>query len=240
MSDDLTRRGFLGVAGVAAAAGAVSGAAAAQPQAASADAKTIKILGIGCSPRAESTTAAAVQACLEAAKAVDPQHIEIELIKLGGMRLNGYLAAGVPLQPGDRDDFPQLVPKLADPKVAGYIIGSPVYFGNMSSLCKEFLERLTVFRGKEGFTLSNRVAGVLAVGGARNGGQELTIKSIQTALFGQELIIVGESRPSAHFGPGVWNNKDFARITDDEVGMSAVKNLGRRVAEVARIVALSK
>ena len=98
------------------------------------------------------------------------------------------------------DDFPSLVPKLGDPKVAGIIIGSPVYFGNMSSLCKAFLERLMMFR-KDNFALSNKVAGVLAVGGARNGGQELTIRSIQTALFGQEMIIVGESRAHGPFRP---------------------------------------
>jgi hypothetical protein len=64
----------------------------------------------------------------------------------------------------------------------------------------------------------------------------LTITSIQAALLGQEMIVVGESRPSSHFGPCVWNSKDFEKITDDEVGMSTVKNLGRRVAEVARLL----
>ena len=70
-----------------------------------------------------------------------------------------HLAAGVPLEPGERDDFPTLIPKLSDPAVAGIIIGSPVYFGNMSSLCKAFLERLMVFR-KDNYALSNVVAGV--------------------------------------------------------------------------------
>jgi multimeric flavodoxin WrbA len=196
----------------------------------------LKIVGIACSPREPSTTAASVQVALEAAKEVDPEHIEIELIKLAGLRINGAVAAGVPLEPDERDDFPDVAAKLADPAVAGLIIGSPVYFGNMTSLCKAFLERLMVFR-RDNFALSNKVAGALAVGGARNGGQELTIQSIQAALFCQELIIVGETRPSAHFGPGVWNNKDFAQVTDDEIGMETVKHLGRRVADVARLVA---
>jgi multimeric flavodoxin WrbA len=225
----------LNTAGVAAAAGAVTGLAS-KATAAEAEARSIKILGIGCSPREESTTAVALQACLDAAREVDAERIEVELITLAGLRLHGSLAAGVPLGPGERDDFPTIQPKLADPKVAGIIIGSPVYFGNMSSLCKEFLERLMVFR-KENFALSNTVAGVLAVGGARNGGQELTIQSIQTALFCQEMIVVGESRPTAHFGPGVWNNKEFGTVTDDEVGMAATRNLGRRVAQVALMVA---
>lgn len=232
MKNDLTRRGFMGAAAVGTVAGVAN---AAEDDAEPAD-TCIRIVGIGCSPREQSTTAASVQVCLDAAKEVDPDHIETELITLAGKRINGNVAAGIPLEPGERDDFPTLVPKLADPAVAGIIIGSPVYFGNMSSLCKAFLERLMVFR-KDGFKLSNKVAGVLAVGGARSGGQELTIQSIQTALFCQEMIVVGESRPTAHFGPGVWNNKSFDGVTNDEVGMAAVKNLGRRVAQVARMVA---
>jgi len=238
MKNDLTRRGFIGAAGAAATVGAVASVAKAAESAPSPSEGSIKIVGIGCSPREQSTTAASVQVALDAAKEVAPDHIDVELITLAGKRINGNVAAGVPLEPGERDDFASLVPKLADPAVAGIIIGSPVYFGNMSSLCKAFLERLTVFR-KEDFALSNKVAGVLAVGGARNGGQELTIKSIQTALFCQEMIIVGESRPTAHFGPGVWNNKSFDGVTNDEVGMATVKNLGRRVAQVARMVANS-
>jgi multimeric flavodoxin WrbA len=235
MSQDLTRRKFLGAAGAAATVGGVVGTAAAE-ESEGTRAGQIKILGIGGSPREQSTTAESVRVCLEAAREVDPDRIEVELIKLAGLHINGAVAAGIALEEGERDDFPQIADKLADPAVAGIVIGSPVYFGNMTSLCKAFLERLIVFR-KSGFTLSNKVAGVLAVGGARNGGQELTITSIQTALFGQEMIIVGESRPSSHFGPGVWNNSEFDSVTDDTVGMSTVRNLGRRVAQVAMLVA---
>jgi len=218
-----------------AAASAAVGTVTAAEEKPLATAKCIKILAIGCSPKEQSSTAAALQVCLDAAKAVDPEHIEVELIKLAGLKINGNVAAGIPLEPGERDDFPALVPKLTDPAVAGIIIGSPVYFSNMSSLCKAFLERLMTCR-QANFALSNKVGGVLAVGGGRNGGQELTIKSIQTSLFSQEMIVVGETRPTSHFGPGVWNNKDFGEVTKDEVGMAAVKALGRRVAEVARLV----
>ncbi len=145
MKNDLTRRTFLGAAGVAATAGAAAAATAQAAQDAAAD-HPIKILGIGCSPRENSSTAIAVQVALDAAKEVDPEGIEVELIKLAAFRIPGQVAAGVPLDEGERDDFPSLVPKLGDPSVAGIIIGSPVYFGNMSSQCKAFLERLTAFR----------------------------------------------------------------------------------------------
>jgi len=231
MTNDLTRRGFLGVAGAATAAGVVTGAATAAEEQASSQPGGIRILGICCSPRKGMSTAATLQVCLDAAREVAPERIEVELIELAGMRINGNLAAGVPLEEGERDDFPSLVPKLSDPKLAGIIIGTPVYFSNMTSLCKAFLDRLIVFR-KNDFALSNKVAGVIAVGGARNGGQLLTVESVQAALYGQDMIVVGAGKPTTRCGAAVWS-KTGEDVTKDETGMQAVRDVGRRVAEVA-------
>lgn len=229
-SSEVNRRGFLHQVGVgtavAAAAATVAGQAA---QAAEAGAK-IKIVGVSTSLRKGKTTAAAVQRALEAAQAVAPDRIEIELIELAGLKLPVNILVGETLEPGERDDFPAIAEKLAAPEVAGIIIGTPTYFANMSSLCKAFLERWMVFR-KGGFLLSNKVGGVLATGGSRDGGQELTIQSIQASLLCHELLVVGDGRPSAHFGPVLWNQGDD--ILQDEIGLKATENLGRRVGEVA-------
>ncbi|MHC4404742.1 MAG: flavodoxin family protein [Planctomycetota bacterium] len=231
MTDDLTRRGFLGAAGAAAAAGAAS---ASEAETASKPGG-IKIIGISCSPRKGKSTATSLGVCLEAAKEVDPQLIEVELIELAGMKINGNLAAGVPLEPGERDDFPTLVPRLSDSNVAGIIIGTPVYFSNMTALCKAFLDRCITFR-KNDFALRDKVAGVLAVGGARHGGQLLTVQSVRAALDCQEMIVVGAGAPTTRCGAAVWSGgKDD--VTEDELGMAAARDLGRRVAEVARRIA---
>ena len=220
-------------AGAAIVAGTATVTTSAQAAARSRD-KTIRIVGISCSPRKGKTTTASLQVCLQAAEKVDPR-IDVELIELAGMKIDGSLVAGLPLEPGQKDDFGQLVPKLSDPKVAGIIVGTPVYFGNMTSLCKAFLDRCMIFR-KNKLALSNKVAGVLAVGGVRNGGQELTIQSVLAALLCQEMIIVGDGRPTAHIGATVWNNGKTP-VTEDEFGMATAKNLGRRVAEVALKIA---
>jgi multimeric flavodoxin WrbA len=229
----VTRRNFVRTSVAAGAAVATATAASMASQIAvggSATAQHIKIVGISCSPRKAKTTAASLRVCLEAAKEVSP-NIEVELIELAGMKIPGSLAAGLPLEPGQEDDFGKLVPKLSDPKVYGIIIGTPVYFSNMTALCKAFLDRCITFY-KNNLQLSNKVAGVLAVGSARNGGQELTIQSVQAALMCQEMIIVGNGRPAARIGATVWNrSKDD--VTEDEFGMTTAKNLGRRVAEVA-------
>jgi len=234
MQNDLSRRRFLEAAGASVAVGAAVVGVPAATADVHTPAKPIKILAICTSPRKGKTTAAGLNICLEAAKAVDPGHIETELIELAGMSIPGALAAGLPLGPGEKDDFPQLLPKLTDPTVAAILIGSPVYFGNMSYLCAAFLDRCSVLR--KTFAWSNKVGGALAVAGARNGGQEQVLRSVQAAMFGQEMILVGDGRPTAHCGATLWNNgKDD--ISHDEPGVATAKNLGRRVAEVARRMA---
>ncbi len=233
MGNEVSRRGFLGTAGSVVAAGAVMQGTRTSAAAESGKSK-IRILGICCSPRKGMTTATSLQTCLKAAAGVAPDKVETELIELAGMKINGLVAAGIPLEPGERDDFPPLVPKLSDPRVAGVIIGTPVYFGNMTSLCKAFLERCIVFR-KNHFALANKVAGVLAVGGTRNGGQEMTIKSVQTALMAQDMILVGDGAPTAHVGATLWSGIEGG-ITADEFGMGTAENLGRRVTRVAMLV----
>ncbi len=234
MASEVTRRKFL-AAGTMTTVGAAAGAIAAQPGDAS-GAKAIRIVGICCSPRKGKTTLASLQACLEAAKAVDPR-IEVEVIELAGLKIDGSIAAGRPLEAGEVDDFPQVATKLSDPTVAALIIATPVYFGNMTYLCKAFLDRCFAFR-KNNFALADKVGGVLAVGGVRNGGQELTIQSVQNALLCQEMIIVGDGRPTAHTGATVWN-PGTDDVSKDEFGLSTARNLGRRVAQVTVKLAAS-
>ena len=224
MKHKMERREMIGAATAAVAVTAVRASSSAQAVAA-----RRKIVGISCSPRRGKTTTAAVQLCLDAAKGQDPS-LQVELIDLADLSIPAYLAAGVPLKPGDKDDFPGLAEKLGDPAVVAIVVGSPVYFANMTALCKAFLDRCIAFR-KAGFKLSNKVAGVLAVGGARNGGQELTVRSIQSALMCQDMIIVGDGQPSARIGATLWNRNDS--IAEDEFGVSTAENLGRRVAQVA-------
>ena len=218
------RRELMGAAGAAAVAGAMSGSAFAQEKA-----PKRKIIGISCSPRKGKTTAAAVDVCLQAAQEVSPD-IETALIELAEMSIPAQLAAGQPLREGEVDDFPRVAEKLADPAVVGLVVGSPVYFGNMSALCKAFLDRCITLR-KQHFALKNKVAGVVAVGGTRNGGQELTIQSIQAALSGQNVLLVNTGPPTTRIGATFWNQNDS--IAEDDFGRATAQDLGRRIVEVA-------
>ena len=226
----MDRRGFL-TTGLAAGAGIVSTTAA---SAGKQNSEKIKIVGISCSPRKGKTTATAVNVTLEAAKTVDSR-IETQLLDLGGMNISGWTGGA---QPGEgqpvKDDFDSLLPMLRDPVPDGLVIGSPSYFRSMSALCKAFLERLAVLR-KPKLLLADIPVGVLAVGAYRNGGQELVIEQIQTAMLCHEVMVVG-GKPSAHQGATLWNAyKDD--IMKDEFGIESAKQLGLRVAEAALCLA---
>ncbi len=109
--------------------------------AAAGDRKAVKILGISCSPRKGKTTAAALSICLEAAKAIPG--VTMELIELAGRNIGVCDPANPKASQGG---FADLIPVLSDPSVGGIIVGTPIYMGNMTSLCKAFLDHCIVFR----------------------------------------------------------------------------------------------
>jgi len=190
------------------------------------ESKSVRIVGVSCSPRKGKTTAIAVKAALDAAQGVN-SGIKTELIDLGDLNISGYTGDAK----SAKDDFDKIVlPKLREPLPDGLIIGSPVYFRTMSALCKAFLERLVVLR-KPKLLLADIPVGVLAVGAYRNGGQELVIEQIQSAMLCHEVMVVG-GKPGAHQGATLWNAyKDD--ITKDEFGIATASQLGIRVAEAA-------
>jgi multimeric flavodoxin WrbA len=224
----LNRRNFLGQAALTAGA-TLTAAAAAQDAKPTPD--PVLILGFACSCRAGGTTARSVQEALDAARNVDPS-IQTELLDLGDMNIAGWTGGADASQPANiDDDFPLKVhPALQDHRLGGLIIGSPSYFRSLSSRCKAFLERLSALRSPK-LLLADLPVGALAVGAYRNGGQELVIEQILTAMLCHETMSVG-GKPKAYQGATLWNfaNDD---ITQDELGMDSARKLGARVAEAA-------
>jgi multimeric flavodoxin WrbA len=217
MKPNLTRRSFLATAGAAALAPSLAYGAEETSKG-----NSIKILGIACSPRKGMTTAKAVQAALDAAKSVDAR-IAVELIDLGGLSLAGWSPNPV------KDDFDAILPKLKDPQLGGLIIGSPAYFRSLSSLCKAFIERCMPLR-EGAMLLADKPVGALAVAGNRNGGQELVVQQILTAMLSYGMVPVGGKSP-AMLGGTLWSTKDD--VSHDEPGLQSAKLLGTHVAEVA-------
>jgi len=193
----------------------------------------MKIVGISCSPRKGKSTKFALDVCLQAVKEMVPD-IETLLIELAELKINGCVACGKcvkVLECSQEDDFPKMIPVLSDPELAGLVVATPVYFGSMTSQCKAFLDRCVMFR-RNGFLLRDKVGGVIAVGGVRNGGQELAIQAVQAAMLVQDMVVVSEGRPTSHYGATLWSGHPDG-IEKDAFGLETARNLGKRVAEVA-------
>ena len=193
----------------------------------------MKIVGISCSPRKGKSTKYALEVCLQAVKEMVPD-VETLLIELSDMKINGCLACGQctkALKCSQEDDFEKIIPVLSDQGMGGMIIATPVYFGSMTSQCKAFLDRCVMFR-RNGFLLRNKVGGAIAVGGVRNGGQELTIQAVQAAMLVQDMVVVSEGKPTSHYGATLWSGHPDG-IEKDAFGLETARNLGKRVAEVA-------
>ncbi len=191
----------------------------------------MKILGIACSPRKGMTTRQSMEICLESAKSVSPE-IETELIDLAGLHVHPCTACNACKKGvlcSIDDDFTPLLSKFADPAIKGIIVGTPVYMGSMTGLCKCMLDRSVVMR-RNGFLWGGKVGGVLALGHSRNGGQELTITHVQAAMMIHDMLIVGDGQPQAHFGATMWTANG---VESDEFGQTTARGLGMRVARTA-------
>lgn len=112
----------------------------------------------------------------------------------------------------------------------GLIIGSPVYFGNVSGQLKAFWDKTRSLRTSK--SLLNVVGGALVVGGSQYGGQEYTAQSIHHMMMVQGMIIVGDGHHEddcGHFGA-----LGRRPATEDVSAQERAMILARRVVEVAR------
>jgi len=203
----------------------------------------VKILGVSGSPR-KSGTEYMVQEALRAAEEIPG--VTTEFIHLRGKKINFCLhcdrciRAGVMYcQAHEDDDMKELYPKIIE--ADAYILGSPVYQMNMSGQMLTFLNRWRPLWPmiKDGH-LKTRVGGALVVGGTRHGGQENALEAINNFFMCFGMIPVSGG-PWAYNGGAVWSqDKKTKGVQEDAVGMATVRVLGRRVGEVASLIAAGK
>jgi NAD(P)H dehydrogenase (quinone) len=112
------------------------------------------------------------------------------------------------------------------------IVGSPVYFGNMSGEVKTFLDNwLLKFGLWQDRKMRNKVGGAFATGGAVSNGKEVTMLTILGAMLINQMIVVSGG---GGFGASATTGPDSPGIDEKEV--AEARALGKRVAEVAAVV----
>jgi multimeric flavodoxin WrbA len=214
----------------------------------------VKILGIVGSPR-RGNTEILVKEALKAASEVGG--VETDILHVSPLKVHPCIAC---FRCFDEKDSPRGCPSFDDDmeKVYaklvwcdGLIIASPVYFGGITGELKTVLDRTEPFvryaRTGYGGGLSNKVGGAIAVGYNRNGGQETSIQMIHSYFLVHDMIVVGSGpveTPGCYYGGGAVTHPKRSRIRDavldDELGIRSSRGVGRKVAEVAKMVKASR
>ncbi|KKN35301.1 hypothetical protein LCGC14_0784960 [marine sediment metagenome] len=129
------------------------------------------------------------------------------------------------------DDLQALYPLIENAKFL--LIGTPVFQGTLSGQLKTVLDRCRAIVAKNPSVFKNKIGGALAVGGDRNGGQELAIRSILDFFQQNHVISVSGGAFGANLGASLWS-KDLGMkgVESDEEGLRAIRKVVKRIGEM--------
>jgi NAD(P)H dehydrogenase (quinone) len=112
------------------------------------------------------------------------------------------------------------------------VVGSPVYWANMSGEVKTFFDN---WQFKFGifpeWKMKNKIGAAFATGGQISSGKELTMLTILAAMLGNQMIVVSGG---GAFGASATTEGESSGIDNKE--LADAEALGRRVADVARLL----
>jgi NAD(P)H dehydrogenase (quinone) len=112
------------------------------------------------------------------------------------------------------------------------IVGSPVYWSNMSGEVKTFFDNWQFKFGVfPEFKMKNKVGAAFATGGQVSSGKEVTMLTILAAMLGNQMIVVSGG---GAFGASATTEGDSPGI--DKKELADARDLGRRVADVAKLI----
>jgi NAD(P)H dehydrogenase (quinone) len=110
------------------------------------------------------------------------------------------------------------------------MIGSPTYWGSMSTPVKQFIDGQRPFMG-------DKVGAAFATGGSDGGGKELAVLSILAAMLNNGMIVAGPHYEESGFRFGSFGVAATTGVDSpglDEAELRRARLLGERVATVAK------
>jgi len=111
-----------------------------------------------------------------------------------------------------------VIPKLLT--ADAIVVGTPVYFNNVTAQLKAFIDRTWSIRGK----LKDKIGAAVVVG--RRYGAEGAIMAINAFFLKHDMIVANRGISGIAFEPG--------EIRDDLESMEAAKRLGDRILDLYR------
>jgi multimeric flavodoxin WrbA len=183
----------------------------------------MKVVAFNGSPRKEGNTFQSLQIVMAE---LQKEEIETELIQVGGKVLHGCTACYGCYKNKDRecaikkDELNSYIAKMIE--ADGIIIGSPVYFSNVTSEVKAFMDRAGLVARANDYLFDKKVgAAVLAV---RRAGATFAFSAINFFFFIQQMIVPGSI---------YWNlaiGREPGEVQNDEEGIMTFKALGQNMS----------
>ncbi len=199
----------------------------------------VKILCVCGRPRTGATEYA-LNVAMEAAAATGD--VEIQPVYLKNRNIHPCIGCDKCLRDNlDRcaifhDDMDELYDLFYE--ADGILIASPVYEMNYTASLATYLNRFRSAFLKLNVNpsvFSHKVGGAIAVGGKRNGGQEMTIQAIHNFYNSYGITIVNCGLGS-YGGASIFSdNRKEEGVKEDTLGIEYLKLIGRNVAEKAKI-----
>jgi len=183
----------------------------------------MKVVGFNGSARKDGNTASLIKHVFEE---LEKEGIKTELVQLAGKPMHGCIACYKCFENKNRrcavtNDFVnECIQKMEE--ADGIILGSPVYFANMTPELKALIDRAG-FVGKANGGMFRRKLGA-AVVAVRRAGAIHVFDSINHLFFISEMIVPG----SNYWNIGI--GREPGEIENDKEGVQIMQTLGKNMA----------
>ena len=181
----------------------------------------IKVLAINGSPRTDGNTAFIIRKVFQE---LERERIATEIIQVGGKHVRGCTACMKCFENRDQkcafddDIVNECIAKMTD--ADGIILGSPVYFTDVTADMKALIDRAGYVSMANGGLFQHKVgSAVIAV---RRAGAVHTLDSLLHFLLISGMVVPGL--------PPIGIGREKGEVAKDEEGMAWAKNAGRNMA----------
>jgi multimeric flavodoxin WrbA len=193
----------------------------------------MKVIGFNGSARKDGNTSIIIQKVFDELEA---EGIETKLVNLGPQSVNGCLACMKCWENRDghcvqkKDSLNDWLDEMKE--ADGIILGTPVYFADISGQLKCFMDRSGMVALANGNMFKRKAgAGVVAV---RRAGSVSAFHSINSYFTIAEMVIVGSTYWNMGFG------MDKGEALKDGEGLQTMANLGKNMAWLIKSIEASK
>ena len=183
----------------------------------------MKVIGINGSARKDGNTAVLIK---QVFAGLEKAGIEVEMIQLAGKQIKGCASCFKCMENAnkkcvnDSDFFNECYAKVL--AADGLVLGSPVYFSDMSAEMKAFIDRTGFVSMANGALLKRKVG--VAVAAARRAGAVHTVDSMNHLFFISQMIVPGSNYWNLGLGMGP------GEVEKDEEGLETMRILGENMA----------